>query len=239
VTTAIDLRAAGIRFLFDRNRRVVTPMLARLRRRGSETWGIRDVTLEIGPGEGVAILGLGGSGKTTLLRMIAGIYTPDVGTVTVRGRLATLLSTEAGLLPMLTGRENALLLAVLAGLTRREARFRLDEVGRESRLETYFDRPVSAYSQGMRARLGLAVAEQVEPEILLLDEVHEALDHSFRDVLEQRAGQILMEGGIVIAAGHDHPMLRRLCNRAVWLHDGRLRAYGGFDDVQRMYLGDG
>ena len=236
MTAAIDVRDLGVRFHFDRNRRVVTPMLAHLRRRGSETWGLRELTLNIGPGDGVALVGASGSGKTTLLRALAGIYVPDAGDITIRGRVATLLSIEAGLLGVLTGRENSVLLGVLAGLTRRQARAQLEAIRDASHLETYFDRPVSSYSQGMRARLGLAVAEGTVPQILLLDEVHEALDHAFRRVLQQHARAILDSGGIVVAAGHDHPMLAQLCNRAAWLEDGRLRAYGDFADVQRRYL---
>jgi ABC-2 type transport system ATP-binding protein len=95
---------------------------------------------------------------------------------------------------------------------------------------------VLTYSQGMRARLGFAVAEEVDPQILLLDEVHEALDHEFRAFLQQRAHAIVKAGGIVIAAGHDHPMLAQLCTRAIWLEDGEIREEGSFDDVQPRYL---
>jgi homopolymeric O-antigen transport system ATP-binding protein len=92
------------------------------------------------------------------------------------------------------------------------------------------------YSQGMKARLGLAVAEEVEPQVLLLDEVHEALDHEFRNFLHQRAQTIVEAGGIVIAAGHDHPMLARLCSRAIWLENGLVRADGPFEDVRAHYV---
>jgi ABC-type polysaccharide/polyol phosphate transport system ATPase subunit len=88
----------------------------------------------------------------------------------------------------------------------------------------------------MRARLGFAVAEEVEPQILLLDEVHEALDHEFRNFLQERAQAIVEAGGIVVAAGHDHPMLARLCTRAIWLDEGSVRAEGPFADVQSRYL---
>lgn len=88
----------------------------------------------------------------------------------------------------------------------------------------------------MRARLGLAVAEETNPEILLLDEVHEALDHEFRGFLQERAHAILEAGGVVIAAGHDHPMLARLCTRAIWMEDGSIRDDGAFDEVQPRYL---
>ncbi len=228
----------GVRFLFDRQNRVVTATLAGLRRRGSDTWGLRDVTFELQPGDAVALIGPSGSGKTTLLRTIAGILTPDQGRIDVDGQVASLLSIDAGLMPVLTGRENARLLGVLAGLPRAEARRRLGAVHERTGLGAEFDRPVSSYSQGMRARLGFAVAEQVEPSILLLDEVHEALDHEFRTIVEERAAETIRSGGIVVAAGHDHPMLERLCTRALLLEHGGLVRDGPFDQIQSAYLGE-
>jgi ABC-2 type transport system ATP-binding protein len=227
----------GVRFLFDRQRNVIPPTIARLRRRGTETWGLRHVTFVVHAGEGVALIGPSGSGKTTLLRAIAGVLEPDAGRIEVRGQVASLLSIDAGLLPILTGRENAQLLGVLAGRSRTQVRATLDDVKARSGLEEQFERPVSSFSQGMRARLGFAVISNVDPQILLLDEVHEALDHEFRLVVERRARSILEAGGIVVAAGHDHPMLERLCNRALLMHSGSVHDDGTFADVQRSYLG--
>jgi lipopolysaccharide transport system ATP-binding protein len=235
--SSINADQVGIRFLFDRQRNVVSPALARLHRRGTETWGLRDVTFTIHAGEGVALIGPSGSGKTTLLRTMAGVLQPDRGRLKMDGRLASLLSIEAGLLPVLTGRENALLLGVLAGMTRSRARAALEDIRSRSGLGSQFDRPVSSFSQGMRARLGFAVADSVDPEILLLDEVHEALDHEFRDIVEERAREILAAGGIIVAAGHDHPMLARLCNRAFLMSGGELAADGELEELQRVYLG--
>jgi ABC-type polysaccharide/polyol phosphate transport system ATPase subunit len=226
----------GVHFLFDRQRRVVTPGTARLRRYGSEAWGLQNVTFAMKPGCGYALIGRSGSGKTTLLRLLASVLFPDAGRLEVRGRVASLLSTDAGLLAVLTGRENALHLGVLAGLSRPQSRAALEQVKERSKLGDYFERPVSSYSQGMRARLGLAVADEIDPQILLLDEVHEALDHEFRSVLEERAHEILADEGIVVAAGHDHEMLGRLCERALWLEGGRLQAEGSIEAIRAAYL---
>jgi ABC-type polysaccharide/polyol phosphate transport system ATPase subunit len=236
MTARIVASGLGIRFLFDHERRVVTPALARLRRRGAETWGLRDLDLDLRGGEGVALLGPSGSGKTTLLRVLGGIYFPDAGTLSITGRVASLLSVDAGLLSLLTGRENAQLLGVLAGDTRSGAQAALPEVRERSQLGDSFDRPVSSYSQGMRARLGFAVAERSEPSILLLDEVHEALDHEFREIVRRRAETILASGGIVVAAGHDHPLLEQICGRAIFLQSGVVQAEGAFADVQQTYF---
>lgn len=233
---SIQADGVGVRFHFDRQHRVLTPTLVPLRRGVTETWGLKDLTFSIGPGEGVALLGRSGSGKTTLLRVLAGVLAPDVGQIAISGRVGSLLSVEAGLLPPLTGRENAMLLGVLAGVPREDVARALPEIRARTRLDRHFDLPVASYSQGMRARLGLAVVVQARPQILLLDEVHEALDHESRDTIEREAHAIVRAGGIVIAAGHDHPMLARLCDRALLLSDGVVIRAGDFPAVQRSYL---
>jgi ABC-type polysaccharide/polyol phosphate transport system ATPase subunit len=226
----------GVEFFFNRYLRVVTPGQARLRGSGFTTWGLRDVSFSIERGVGTALIGPSGSGKTTLLRVLAGVYAPDRGRIEVGGRVASLLSVSAGLLSLLTGRENALLLGVLGGLSRRSAARALESVKARSGLGDAFERPVLTYSQGMRARLGFAVAEEADPQILVLDEVHEALDHEFRHFLQERAHALLEAGGIVVAAGHDHPMLATLCTDALWLENGSIRQHGPFKEIQPRYL---
>ncbi len=232
----ISVHRAGVRFYFDRHLKVVTRAASRLRAHGSTKWGIRGVSVESAGGEGIALIGPSGSGKTTMLRLLARVYWPDEGTVAVRGRVASLLSIDAGLLALLTGRENAMLLGVLGGLSRRASRRSLESVKERSRLGDAFEQPVSTYSQGMRARLGFAVAEQTEPEILLLDEVHEALDHEYRAVVAEHARRLVEAGGVVVASGHDHQMLERLCTRAIHLDTGSVRNDGPFKEVQQAYL---
>lgn len=233
--TAITAQTLGVRFMFDRQQRVITPLLGRLRRHGSVTWGIRDLCFRIGPGEGVALLGRSGSGKTTLLRALAGVYVPDDGRLDVGGRVASLLSIDAGLAPSLTGRENAQLLCVLASASASAAT--LDEVKKRTGLGDAYERPVSSFSQGMRARLGFAVAEQIVPDVLLLDEVHEALDHEYRAVVERCAVHVRANGGIVVAAGHDHDLLERMCGRAMVLEGGGIIFDGTFAHARTAYLG--
>lgn len=234
------VRADGVsvHYLFDRQQRTISPTMARFRRLGGETWALGDVSFQIEAGEGVALLGASGSGKSTLLRVLAGVLEPDAGRLETRGPVGSLLSVHAGVMALLTGRENTLLLGVLAGLTPRQARAEMDAVKHRSGLEDNYERLVASYSQGMRARLGLTVIERTDPGILLLDEVHEALDHEFRDHVEGYAHELLAAGGIVVATGHDHPMLERLCTRALLLQEGRLVADGAFGEVQRTYLGD-
>jgi ABC-type polysaccharide/polyol phosphate transport system ATPase subunit len=234
----IRAEGVGVHYLFDHQQRALSPTMTRFRRAGGDNWALRDVSFEIPGGEGVALLGASGSGKSTLLKTIAGVLEPDVGRLVTKGRVGSLLSVQAGVMSLLTGRENTLLLGVLAGMTPRQARGEMEEVKRRSGLGEHYERLVASYSQGMRARLGLAVIERTEPTILLLDEIHEALDHEFRAHIEAYAHSLLADGGIVMAAGHDHPMLERLCKRALHLEEGHLAAEGPFAEVQRGYLGE-
>jgi ABC-type polysaccharide/polyol phosphate transport system ATPase subunit len=233
----VALERVGVRFDFDRRSRVVTPVLSRLRRIQATAWGLRGVDLRLEPGAGLALVGPTGSGKTTLLRILAGVLPADEGSVAVRGRVGSLLATEVGLQAMLTGRENSLLLGVLAGLSMAETRLRMDEIAARAKLGDAFDRPIHTYSQGMRARLHLAAIQSVSTQVLLLDEVFEALDHEFRGIVETYARELREMGGIVVAAGHDHAALERICPRAAWLERGRVRAEGPFAEVIPAYRG--
>lgn len=236
MTTGIVARDAGVRFQFDAKQRTVTPRLSRLRRGVTETWGLRRLTFTIEAGEAVALLGPSGAGKSTLLRLMAGVFAADEGTLEVRGTIGTLLSIEAGLMGMLTGRENAALIGVLNGMGFREARAAVNSIRDESGLGGAFERPVGSYSQGMRAQIGLTIAQRAHPSVLLLDEVHEALDHDFRARVEQQAQELVAVGGIVVAAGHDHPLLERICTRALLMRNGTVVDDGPFADVQARYL---
>lgn len=215
MSARVVVERLGVSFGIDRQRRPVTPAMHRLRRGCRTIWALRELSFTVEPGAGLAIVGENGAGKSTLLRALAGVLPADEGRVSVRGRIGSLLSVDGGLMPSLTGRENALLVAVLAGMSKQHAVGALETIGELSRLGEAFERPVSTYSQGQRARLGFAVIEQSDPEVLLLDEVHEALDGDSRRRLEERAAEIRWRGGIVIAAGHDHAQLRRLCDGAL------------------------
>jgi ABC-2 type transport system ATP-binding protein len=235
VSGEVSLEHVGVRFDFDHLGRVLTPALSHLRRRRGSAWGVRGLDLRIEPGAGVAAIGRTGSGKTTLLRVLAGVVAPDEGSARVSGAVGSLLATDAGLQPTLSGRENAELLAVLAGLSREDARARSAAMASGARLGDAFDRPVHTYSEGMRARLGFAVIQMITPSVLLLDEVFEALDHEFRAIVEDYVLDLRRRGGVVVAAGHDHLALSRICPRAVWLDRGRVAAEGPFDEVIAAY----
>ena len=237
VDAEVIAKQVGVRFDFDRRRRVLSPLLARFRRVKESTWGLRDVDLHLEPGAGLALVGPTGSGKTTLLRVLAGVLPADVGSLEMRGRIGSLLALEVGLQGLLTGRENSLLLGVLVGLSLDETRSRIEEIKERSRLGDAFERTIHTYSQGMRARLHLSVVQSVSTDVLLLDEIFEALDHEFRKIVEDFARDLRDRGGVVIAAGHDHAALQRICPRAMWLGEGRVISEGPFTEVVGDYRG--
>jgi ABC-type polysaccharide/polyol phosphate transport system ATPase subunit len=232
-----EVRAAGlgVRFDFDRHERVVSPALALVRRRTHTVWALDGVDLVVHPGEAVAVIGATGSGKTTLLRAVAGVVPADRGELRVQGRVGSLLSTEGGLMGALTGRENARLLGVLAGLPLATINQRLEALAERSGLGPAFERPVATYSEGMRARLGFAASTAADPDVLVLDEVFEALDHEYRAVVARYAHELCARGGVVLAAGHDHEALARMCRRGIHLADGEVRHDGAFADVVAAY----
>jgi ABC-type polysaccharide/polyol phosphate transport system ATPase subunit len=236
MSAGIAADGLGIRFAFDRQGRPILPAVERIRPGSSSRWGIRGVTLRVEPGEAVALVGRNGAGKTTLLRALAGVYEPDAGRVSVHGRVGALLAVGAGLLPLLTGRDNCRLLGALAGRGRGESRRSLAEIQRRSQLGEAFEHEVSTYSQGMRARLGFAALMESDPQVLLLDEIHQAFDLEFRQVVDERAAAIVEAGGVVVAAGHDLAALADLrCTRAVWLDGGEVVRDDDFADVVDEY----
>jgi ABC-type polysaccharide/polyol phosphate transport system ATPase subunit len=198
---------------------------------------LRGIDLEVEAGQTVALVGPTGSGKTTLLRLLAGVIQPDAGRVEVQARVGSLLATDAGLQGLLTGRENAELLGVVAGLRVDQARAVMSVVEERAVLGDAFDHPVYTYSEGMRARLGFAVIQGISPDLLLLDEVFEALDHQFRAIVEDYARELRQRGGMVVAAGHDHAALARFCPNALLLDGGHVRAKGPFAEVIATYRG--
>ena len=232
----IRAEGLGVKFWVDSHRRPLTPALAHLRRKGSVAWGVKDLDLNFEPGERVALVGPSGSGKTTLLRVIAGVLPADAGTIEVTGRVGCLLSTDAGLLPTLTGRENAVLLGVLGGLSRADSKSYAEQVRTRSGLDGAFDRHASSLSAGMKARLGVATAWETDPQILLLDEVHEALDLEFREELSSYADTLTSRGGIVVAAGQDLNLLGQMCRRGIFLRSGEVQVDGPFAQARDAYF---
>ncbi len=207
-------------------------------RRDDLIWALRDVDLQVIEGTTLGILGHNGSGKSTLLKLISGILRPDVGTIAVAGKVAALLELGAGFHPELSGRENVIINGIILGLSKKEIRAKLDEIVAFAELESYIDEPVRTYSSGMYMRLGFSVAVHVQPDILIIDEVLAVGDARFTQKCAERMHRFKAAGCTIIMVTHDLRMLQEWCDKAVWLHGGRLQMEGDPAAVVEAYMRD-
>ena len=205
-------------------------------RRSAEFWALRDVSFEAASGETLCLIGANGSGKSTSLQLAAGILRPTSGSVDVEGRVATLLELGAGFHPEFTGRENARLSAALFGLSRREFRQREPEIEEFAEIGDFIDRPVKSYSTGMLVRLAFAVAINVDPEVLLVDEALAVGDYYFRQRCMRKVHALRAERVTILFVSHAMADVQALGTRVLWLDEGRVADQGDPSSVVRKYL---
>jgi ABC-type polysaccharide/polyol phosphate transport system ATPase subunit len=201
-------------------------------------WALKDVSFEIPLGQTFGIIGANGSGKSTLLKCLAGILTPDKGSLTSNGRAAALLELGAGFHPDLSGRENISLNGAILGMTRREIGRKFDDIVSFAGLEQFIDTPVKNYSSGMVVRLGFAVAINVEPEILIIDEVLAVGDEEFQQRCFQKIEDFRRDGRTIIFVSHGLGQVSQLCEKALWLEKGKVRAMDYSYNVIAEYTGE-
>jgi ABC-2 type transport system ATP-binding protein/lipopolysaccharide transport system ATP-binding protein len=192
---------------------------------------LKDVSLRLGLGDRLGLVGHNGAGKTTMLRTMAGVYEPSQGRVRVSGRVSTIFDFTLGLDFDATGFENIVLQGMLLGLSRRAVGSLMDEIAAFTDLGGYLDMPIRTYSAGMLTRLAFAVATAVKPEILLMDEWIETGDAEFFQRAEERLHVLVQRAGILVLASHNVSLIRRYCNSAIWLEHGQVRAVGPVDAV--------
>ena len=233
----IRLRNVSRRFkiVHDRSATLKETLIRRKRASYTELWALRDVSLDIHPGEAVALVGRNGSGKSTLLKMLAGILPPQSGTIQSNGSVASMLELGAGFHPDFTGRENVFMNGAIHGLSERTVRDRLPEIIEFSELEEFIDMPVRTYSSGMQMRLAFAVASHVDPDILLLDEVLAVGDESFQKKCLGRIHDFLGRDGTLVFVSHDASAVEQLCSRAILIENGRVTADGPPPEVLERY----
>lgn len=187
---------------------------------------LRDLCFHFSEGDKVGLVGNNGAGKTSLLRMLSGVYQPTSGSVSVRGRIGSLIDLSLGVDQEATGRENIMLRGALLGLTFQEISSRLDEIIEFSELGAYIDMPVRTYSAGMQMRLAFSVSTVVQPDILLMDEWLSVGDESFRRKAQDRLSELIDSTKILIIASHSRGLIENTCNRVLLLENGQIKLDG-------------
>jgi lipopolysaccharide transport system ATP-binding protein len=203
---------------------------------GEEFWALRDVSLTVQPGEALGVIGPNGVGKSTILKLIAGIVHPTTGRISLRGRVGALIEVGAGIHPELTGRENVFLYGSLMGLPRLEIARKFDSIVAFAELERFIDQPVKRYSTGMQMRLGFAVAAHLDPEILLVDEVLAVGDAAFQQKCMARMRAIRAAGATVVYVSHALETVVSICDRGLFLSDGRVAFLGPVAEAAHAYM---
>ena len=198
-------------------------------------WAVRHVSLDIEPGEAIALVGHNGSGKSTLLKTIAGVLMPDEGEVLVQGRISPMIELGAGFDPELSGRDNIFLNGALLGFSRKQMEGKFDRIVAFSELGDFIDMPIKNYSSGMYARLGFAIAQDVEPDILIVDEVLAVGDERFQEKCKARIRDFRSAGITFCFVSHNYEAARELCPRAAVLHHGRLAFDGPIGQAWERY----
>lgn len=198
-------------------------------------WALRDLSFEVAEGETVGVLGRNGSGKSTLLKLVSGILQPTEGKVVVRGTLAALLELGAGFQPELSGRDNIYLNASLLGLSTKDVDKRFDDIVAFAELEQFIDNQVKFYSSGMFVRLGFAVAVNVEPDVLVVDEVLAVGDENFQRKCLARIKEFQDDGRTILFVTHSSDLVRQVCDRAVVLSSGQMIGLGPSADAIHLY----
>ncbi|MEG4407907.1 Wzt carbohydrate-binding domain-containing protein [Microcoleus sp. MON2_D5] len=240
---AIVVKGLGKRFnrySADRPYTIMQAALAGFRQMKPQArfWALRDINFSVAPGEMLGILGKNGAGKSTLLQLVGGIGHAQEGTIEVNGRIGGLLDLGAGFHSDLTGRENVFVGAVVAGLTRREAARRFDDIVEFAELQQFIDSPMRTYSTGMQMRLAFSVAVHTDPEVLLVDEHLSVGDVAFQTKCLNRISEFKAQGCAIVLISHNATQIHKLCDRALWLKSGEIVAYGEPEVVVGQYLSE-
>lgn len=239
MTNAISIENVSKKFrIYHEKNQYLKAALIRGRRANYEDfWAVKDVSFAIPEGSTFGIIGSNGSGKSTLLKCLAGILTPDAGRLRINGRIAALLELGAGFHPELSGRENIYLNGAILGMTKAEIDKRLDDIVGFSGLERFIDAPVKNYSSGMVVRLGFSIAANVEPEILLIDEVLAVGDAEFQQRCYEKIERFRTDGRTIVIVSHGLSQIEQMCDTVAWLEKANLKEVGNAFEVVQSYNG--
>jgi ABC-2 type transport system ATP-binding protein len=235
----VDGVSKRFRLYHERNQSLKAAVMRRGRSRFDEFWALRDVSIEIEAGKTYGLVGENGSGKSTLLKCIAKILRPEEGRIRTRGKMAALLELGSGFHPELSGRENVFLNGSILGLSRRDLTARFDDIVSFAGLERFIDQPVKNYSSGMYVRLGFSIAINVDPDILLVDEVLAVGDAVFQRRCNEKFAEFRQSGKTVVIVSHAVDAMRTMCDKVAWLQDGRVVSEGRPEEIVDEYVDEG
>jgi lipopolysaccharide transport system ATP-binding protein len=187
---------------------------------------LKNISFSVKKGEMIGIIGFNGSGKTTLLKIMGNIYRPDSGTITTNGRLTPFLELGTGFNGELTARDNIIMYGVILGLPKKEIKKRIDSIAKFAEIERFLDTKLKNFSSGMNARLAFSTAVQVEPDIMLVDEVLSVGDISFQEKSFNTFMDFKKKGKTIVFVSHAIDQMEQLCDKALWIHDGMIQKYG-------------
>jgi ABC-type polysaccharide/polyol phosphate transport system ATPase subunit len=231
----VDQVSLKYRLYKERNDSLKTALLRGRRSVHEDFWALKDVSFEVPAGSTFGLIGRNGAGKSTLLKCLAKILYPDTGSITASGRMASMLELGSGFHPELSGRENVFLNASILGMSRKEVTRKFDDIVDFSGVERFIDQPVKTYSSGMYVRLGFAVAINVEPDILVVDEILAVGDAGFKAKSAQKFREFKDSGRTVIMVTHSTSNIREMCDSVAWIDHGQVKQIGDAQVVSKAY----
>jgi lipopolysaccharide transport system ATP-binding protein len=236
LAVSVDQVSKSFRLYHERNQTIKAAIMRGRTSVHEDFWALKDVSFDVPAGSTFGLIGSNGSGKSTLLKCLANIYYPNKGSITHFGRLAAMLEVGSGFHSELSGRENVFLNGSILGMSKKEITRKFDEIVDFSGVEQFIDQPVKNYSSGMYVRLGFAIAINVDPEILVVDEVLAVGDAEFQAKCFGKFRDFKSEGKTVILVSHSMDVVQQMCDHAAWLKNGELLAVGKASPTIKAYL---
>lgn len=232
----VDHISKSFKIFYDKGHTIKEQVVSSKRRKYEKREVLKDISFKLKRGEAVGLIGHNGCGKSTTLKLLTRIMYPDSGTITMRGRVSSLIELGAGFHPDMSGRENIYINASIFGLNKKEIDRRLDDIIAFSELEEFIDNPVRTYSSGMYMRLAFAVAINVDADILLIDEILAVGDVAFQAKCFNRLREIKKAGTTIVIVSHSMAQIEQICDRSIWIHDGLIREEGAPRIVDPKYM---
>ena len=238
IAVSVEGVSKSFRLYHDRNQTLKAAVLRRGRARYETFQALDDVSFEVPAGTTFGLIGENGSGKSTMLKCMAKILRPESGTISVDGKISALLELGAGFHPELSGKENIYLNGAILGLGSKDIDRKYDEIVEFAGLERFIDTPVKNYSSGMYVRLGFSVAINVEPDVLLVDEVLAVGDEQFQRKCNEKFAELRAQNKTIVVVSHAMGLMRNLCDQLAWFEHGQLRTTGDAGDVIDQYVAE-